>query len=96
MSLSQFFHRSRHFCSIMIFMLGYEDFSVVVKNRAKPPKPWRWEVTGPVEPVESNIRRIILRRSGKLIGPAIFDFKKGASNISSTAAVRQRSPCAPR
>jgi hypothetical protein len=20
------------------------DFSVVVKNRAQPPKPWRWEI----------------------------------------------------
>jgi hypothetical protein len=25
-------------------MLGFEDFSVVVKNRAHPPKPWRWEI----------------------------------------------------
>jgi hypothetical protein len=25
-------------------MLDHEDFSVVVKNRAKPPKPWRWEI----------------------------------------------------
>ena len=22
----------------------HEDFSVVVKNRAGPPKPWRWEI----------------------------------------------------
>jgi len=25
-------------------MLSHEDFSVVVKNRANPPKPWRWEI----------------------------------------------------
>ena len=25
-------------------MLEADDFSVVVKNRAKLPKPWRWEI----------------------------------------------------
>ena len=25
-------------------MLEHEDFGVVVKNRAKPPKPWQWEI----------------------------------------------------
>jgi hypothetical protein len=25
-------------------MTEHEDFSVVVKNRAKTPKPWRWEI----------------------------------------------------
>jgi len=25
-------------------MLDHEDFSVVVKNRAPPPKPWQWEI----------------------------------------------------
>ena len=25
-------------------MLEHTDFSVVVKNRARPPKPWRWEI----------------------------------------------------
>jgi hypothetical protein len=25
-------------------MIDQEDFSVVVKNRARPPKPWRWEI----------------------------------------------------
>lgn len=25
-------------------MLEHADFSVVVKNRARPPKPWRWEI----------------------------------------------------
>jgi hypothetical protein len=30
------------------------DFSVVVKNRAPPPKPWRWEIyrAGRKSPVE--------------------------------------------
>jgi len=25
-------------------MIDHEDFSVVVKNRAPLPKPWRWEI----------------------------------------------------
>jgi hypothetical protein len=25
-------------------MLEHSDFSVVIKNRARPPKPWRWEI----------------------------------------------------
>lgn len=25
-------------------MTDQADFSVVVKNRAPPPKPWRWEI----------------------------------------------------
>ena len=25
-------------------MIEHADFSVVVKNRAHPPKPWRWEI----------------------------------------------------
>ncbi len=25
-------------------MQNNDDFSVVVKNRANPPKPWRWEI----------------------------------------------------
>lgn len=25
-------------------MQNNDDFSVVVKNRAQPPKPWRWEI----------------------------------------------------
>jgi hypothetical protein len=25
-------------------MTNHPDFSVVVKNRARPPKPWRWEI----------------------------------------------------
>jgi hypothetical protein len=108
MSLSQFFHRSRHFCSIMISMLGYEDFSVVVKNRAKPPKPWRWEIyragrTSPIEYSQNYFETIgEANRAGKkalqlLLSeypPSVIpnrkrrhiDFKKGASNISSTAA----------
>jgi hypothetical protein len=27
-----------------VVMIEHEDFSVVVKNRANPPKPWRWEI----------------------------------------------------
>ena len=25
-------------------MIDHEDFSVVVNNRAAPPKPWQWEI----------------------------------------------------
>jgi len=25
-------------------MMSHDDFSVVVKNRADPPKQWRWEI----------------------------------------------------
>ncbi|HEX4409470.1 MAG TPA: hypothetical protein VH206_11910 [Xanthobacteraceae bacterium] len=25
-------------------MIDHDDFSVVVKNRAAPPKPWQWEI----------------------------------------------------
>jgi hypothetical protein len=33
-----------------------EDFSVVVKNRARPPKPWRWEIyrAGRTSPIEHS------------------------------------------
>jgi len=32
------------------------DFSVVVKNRAPPPKPWRWEIyrAGRKSPIECS------------------------------------------
>ena len=32
------------------------DYSVVVKNRANPPKPWRWEIyrAGRTSPVEQS------------------------------------------
>jgi hypothetical protein len=33
-----------------------DDFSVVVKHRASPPKPWRWEIYRPGRnsPIESS------------------------------------------
>jgi hypothetical protein len=38
----------------MSILFDPTDFSVVVKNRAPPPKPWRWEIyradrTSPIE-----------------------------------------------
>jgi len=32
------------------------DFAVVVKNRARPPKPWRWEIyrAGRGSPIEQS------------------------------------------
>jgi len=37
-------------------MIDHEDFSVVVKNRAPPPKPWRWEIyrAGRNSPIEHS------------------------------------------
>jgi hypothetical protein len=34
----------------------HSDFSVVVKNRAKPPKPWKWEIyrAGRSNPIEQS------------------------------------------
>jgi hypothetical protein len=33
------------FCVIAsLLMIDHEDFSVVVKHRASPPKSWRWEI----------------------------------------------------
>jgi len=37
-------------------MLEHSDFSIVVKNRAHPPKPWRWEIyrAGRRSPVQQS------------------------------------------
>lgn len=37
-------------------MTDDEDFSVVVKNRARPPKPWRWEIyrAGRTSPIDHS------------------------------------------
>src|SRR3974390_1778393 len=37
-------------------MIDHADFSVVVKNRAPPPKPWRWEIyrAGRTSPIERS------------------------------------------
>src|SRR5712691_1911369 len=44
------------FCSITVAMIEHADFSVVVKNRARPPKPWRWEIyrAGRTSPIEHS------------------------------------------
>jgi hypothetical protein len=45
------------YCVIMSLpMIDHEDFSVVVKNRAQPPKPWRWEIyrAGRTSPIEHS------------------------------------------
>jgi hypothetical protein len=39
----------------------YDDFSVVVKNRSRPPEPWKWEIyragrNTPVKRSEVNFR----------------------------------------
>jgi hypothetical protein len=40
----------------MISGIGHADFSVVVKNRAAPPKPWQWEIyrAGRNSPIERS------------------------------------------
>ena len=37
-------------------MIEQSDFSVVVKNRARPPKPWRWEIyrAGRTSPIDHS------------------------------------------
>ncbi|MGA8651337.1 MAG: hypothetical protein ACLP19_27485 [Xanthobacteraceae bacterium] len=37
-------------------MIEHADFSVVVKNRASPPKAWRWEIyrAGRTSPIERS------------------------------------------
>ena len=37
-------------------MIDQTDFSVVVKNRARPPKSWRWEIyrAGRSSPIEHS------------------------------------------
>jgi hypothetical protein len=37
-------------------MIDHADFAVVVKNRASPPKPWRWEIyrAGRNSPIERS------------------------------------------
>jgi len=40
----------------MGILFDQTDFSVVVKNRAPPPKPWRWEIyrAGRKSPIECS------------------------------------------
>jgi hypothetical protein len=40
----------------MSILFDQSDFSVVVKNRALPPKPWRWEIyqAGRKSPIECS------------------------------------------
>jgi hypothetical protein len=53
-------------------MIEHEDFSVVVKNRASPPKPWRWEIyrcgrTSPIERSEVFFESVTeANRAGKV------------------------------
>jgi hypothetical protein len=43
-------------CKVMSIPFDQTDFSVVVKNRAPPPKPWRWEIyrAGRKSPIECS------------------------------------------
>lgn len=54
-------------------MIDDLDFSVVVKNRARPPKPWKWEIyrAGRTSPVQQS--------------PVCFDSMTEASRAGKTA-----------
>src|SRR6185312_10280987 len=59
LQISLFLEIQRYFKIYLLpvcFMLQHEDFAVVVKNRAKPPKPWRWEIyrAGRASPVNRS------------------------------------------
>ena len=41
---SWLFAAAWHIVSRMFIKFEPDDFTMVVKNRAKPPKPWRWEI----------------------------------------------------
>jgi hypothetical protein len=53
-------------------MFDHTDFSVVVKNRAPPPKSWRWEIyragrTSPIEHSEAFFASMTeAQRAGKV------------------------------
>jgi hypothetical protein len=51
------------------------DFSVVVKNRARMPKPWRWEIyrAGRVSPISHSEIFFESRSTANLEGKAALD-----------------------
>lgn len=55
--------------------LDRTDFSVVVKNRARMPKPWRWEIyrAGRQSPIAHSEDYFELRGSANLAGKAALD-----------------------
>ncbi len=59
--------------TVLPCVLDHFDFSVVVKNRAKPPKPWRWEIyrAGRNSPIQQSM--------------VCFEFMSDASRAGKTA-----------
>jgi hypothetical protein len=59
-------------CDNTYAMIDHADFSVVAKNRAPPPKPWRWEIyragrTSPIEHSKAFYETMTeAKRAGKL------------------------------
>jgi hypothetical protein len=62
-ALGRFYSRNLEFgidsavwCLMTRTMIDHEDFSVVVKHRAPPPKAWRWEIyrAGRTSPIEHS------------------------------------------
>ena len=60
-SVDQHWHSDAAECILQTMgsLFDQTDFSVVVKHRASPPKPWRWEIyrAGRTSPIEcSSVR----------------------------------------
>ena len=61
----------------MSSLLDQTDFSVVVKHRASPPKPWRWEIyrAGRTSPIEcSSVRYETVEAANKAGKEALKQF----------------------
>ena len=56
----------------MSYAFDPDDYSIVVKNRAKLPTPWRWEIyrAGRQSPVKHSTVFFELRSTAKLQGEA--------------------------
>jgi hypothetical protein len=52
-----------------------EDYSVVVKNRAAMPRPWRWEIyrAGRQSPIDHSREFFDLRSTASVEGKAALD-----------------------
>jgi len=61
----------------MSSLFDQTDFSVVVKHRASPPKPWRWEIyrAGRTSPIEcSSVRYETVEAANKAGKEALKQF----------------------
>jgi hypothetical protein len=65
-----------------------DDYSVVVKHRAAPPKPWRWEIycAGKRKPIERSDIFFPSRENASLAGRQAF------TQLMARLANKTRSP----